>query len=54
MNCWPGNVDRGIGALEKAYREHEGFLTAIKVHPQLDALHGDPRFAAIQKQMRLE
>ena len=48
-----GDIDAGIHMLEKAYGAHEGFLTAIKVHPDMDPLRGDPRFAELQKKMRL-
>jgi tetratricopeptide (TPR) repeat protein len=48
-----GDTDRAISALERSYAEHEGFLIAIKVHPDLDPLRSDPRFAALQRKMRL-
>jgi len=48
-----GDIDRGMSALEQAYKEHEAFLIALKVHPHLDALRADPRFTALQKAMGL-
>ena len=49
-----GDIDRGMSTLEQAYKEHEAFLIALKVHPHLDALRADPRFTALQKAMGLE
>jgi hypothetical protein len=49
-----GDIDRGITALEEAYKQREAFLIAIKVHPHLDPLRGDPRFITIERKMGLE
>jgi tetratricopeptide (TPR) repeat protein len=49
-----GDIERGIGELELSYRDREAFLIALKIHPDLDPLRRDPRFAALQKKMRLD
>jgi hypothetical protein len=37
--------------LEKAYRDHEGWLMLLKVEPMYDSLRTDPRFQAILEKM---
>ena len=37
--------DKAFEWLEKAYREHDGRLVLLKVIPEFDSLHSDPRFA---------
>jgi len=39
--------------LDRAYREHEGEMIFLKVHPQLRNLHGDPRYQALLRAMNL-
>jgi hypothetical protein len=41
-----GNNDQALAWLEKAYREHSGSLTALKVDPIYDPLRSDLRFQA--------
>lgn len=42
-----GNKDEAIEWLQKGYLEHSPALTALKVDPQYDPLHSDPRFQAL-------
>jgi TolB-like protein/DNA-binding winged helix-turn-helix (wHTH) protein/Tfp pilus assembly protein PilF len=48
-----GNNDLALAWLEKAYREHSGSLTALKVDPIYDPLRGDPRFQALVRRIGL-
>jgi tetratricopeptide (TPR) repeat protein len=39
-----GNKEEALADLEKAYSEHFGILTTLKVEPAFDPLRNDPRF----------
>jgi serine/threonine-protein kinase len=46
-----GEKDLAFAALEQAYKEHDWFLSRIKVDPYMDPLRDDPRFAGIVKRL---
>jgi hypothetical protein len=39
-----GDKDAALGELEKAYQEHDWFMSRLKVDPFMDPLRDDPRF----------
>jgi TolB-like protein/Tfp pilus assembly protein PilF len=51
-----GEVDRGFELLDKAYEEHDLYLTVLKRSPQLDILdiRSDPRYIAMLKKIGLD
>jgi class 3 adenylate cyclase/TolB-like protein/Flp pilus assembly protein TadD len=48
-----GERDRAIAWLERAYREHDVQLAWFHLEPQVEPLHGDPRFEDLMRRMRL-
>ena len=48
-----GDVETSLDWLEKAYREHDQTLVWLKVHPRLDPVRGEPRYAALLAKMNL-
>jgi TolB-like protein/Tfp pilus assembly protein PilF len=48
-----GDREPAFRALGKAIQEHDNHLIWLNVTPQLDSLRGDPRFAAILRQVNL-
>ncbi len=48
-----GETDRAFEWLGHAVESHDGGLSQIKFDPILRKLHGDPRFAALLRQMKL-
>jgi predicted Ser/Thr protein kinase len=48
-----GDKDTGLGELEKAYSEHEWFMSRLKVDPFMDPLRDDPRFKEMLKCLNL-
>jgi serine/threonine-protein kinase len=48
-----GRKDKAIDWMEEAYRERRGWLAYLKVHPVVDQLRGEPRFAALVEKMGL-
>jgi tetratricopeptide (TPR) repeat protein len=48
-----GDKEAALGWLELAHSNHETALVWIKIDPRFEALHGEPRFEAILKQMGL-
>jgi hypothetical protein len=44
-----GEKDQAFWWLEKAFRDHHPWLAQLKVDPQFDGLHADPRFAELLK-----
>ena len=42
-----GERDRAFAALDRAWAAHDPIFATIKVHPLLDSLHDDPRFAKL-------
>jgi TolB-like protein/Tfp pilus assembly protein PilF len=51
-----GETDRGFEWLDKAYEEHDLYLTVLKRSPQLDILdiRSDPRYTAMLKKIGLD
>ena len=49
-----GDNDNALTWLEKAYREHSGSLSALKVDPTYDPLRGDPRFQQLLRRIGLD
>jgi DNA-binding winged helix-turn-helix (wHTH) protein/Flp pilus assembly protein TadD len=48
-----GNKEEALADLERAYSEHFGFLTGLKVEPALDPLRSDPRFQDLLRRVGL-
>ena len=48
-----GDKDQAFRYLEKAYADHEDFLTWIKTERDFDFLHSDPRYADLLRRMGL-
>ncbi len=46
--------DQAFAWLEKAYAEKSGFLLSIKIDPNFDSLHSDPRYADLLRRMNLQ
>ena len=51
--AWWGNTDKAFGWLDRAYLQHDGGLTAVKVDPLLRSLRPDPRYKALLRKMNL-
>ena len=49
-----GNVDRAFKFFEMALEERYGFLTYMKVEPEMDSLRRDPRFAELSTRIGLD
>ena len=52
--AWFGNKDQAFGWLDRAYVQHDGGLTLIKVDPLLKVLRPDPRFHALLSKLKLQ
>ncbi len=48
-----GEPEQTFAWLEKAYTEHDSNLTTLKVDPQFDGLHTDPRFVDLVRRVGL-
>jgi len=48
-----GNKNQAFSWLEKAYDEHDAYLTRLKVDDAMDPLRSDPRFSELLHRMRL-
>ena len=46
--------DQAFAWLEKAYEEHEPYLTLLHADPVYDSLHADPRFTVLLQKIGLE
>lgn len=53
INARLGNRDEAFQWLEKAYEQRSGFVALLKVDPELDSLHSDPRFQTLLDRMNL-
>ncbi len=49
-----GDKDRTFAWLEKAYAERDGLMPFLKVSPQYENLHADPRFTSLLRRIGLE
>ena len=52
-HAYRGEVDPAFLWLERAYQQKRGVLEGLKVDPFLRNLHGDPRFAALLRKLKL-
>lgn len=43
-----------LASLRAAHDEQSYWMTSLRVHPAVDALRGDPRFAEMLRRMRLD
>ena len=48
-----GEIDEAFCWLEEAVRQRGGFVMLTKVHPWLDSLRSDPRYAEILQELNL-
>ena len=51
--AWRGEKDKAFEWLERAYRQQDGGLTAIKIDLVLQSLRSDPRYAAMLRKLNL-
>ena len=51
--AWRGDKERAFAWLERAFAQHDGGLTLIKIDPFMGSLRGDPRYLALLKKMNL-
>jgi hypothetical protein len=49
-----GENDKGFDWLEKSYSSGEGDLLGLKVDPDLDGIHTDPRYLDLLKKLGLD
>lgn len=49
-----GNYDEAFVWFERAYKQQEGILQWVKVHPFFDPVRGDPRFKDLQRRVGLD
>jgi serine/threonine-protein kinase len=49
-----GESDAAFAALARAREERRGWLAYLRVDPLFDSIRGDPRFAVLQRAMRLD
>jgi TolB-like protein/lipoprotein NlpI len=52
-HAWRGETDKAFEWLERAYRQRDGGLGALKSDPLLPALRGDPRYKALLTKINL-
>ncbi|HVS81527.1 MAG TPA: tetratricopeptide repeat protein [Pyrinomonadaceae bacterium] len=48
-----GDKEQAFAWLEKSYQQHEDFLVFLKIQPEFDALHSDPRYADLLRRVGL-
>jgi tetratricopeptide (TPR) repeat protein len=48
-----GDKEQALSSLEKAYVDRSMLLTFLKVDPELDSLHSDPRFKDLVRRVGL-
>lgn len=51
--AWRSEKDKAFGWLERAYQQRDGGLSEVKVDALLESLHGDSRFKALLRKMKL-
>jgi hypothetical protein len=49
-----GQPEQALDWLERAHVQRDAALVWIKVHPRVDVLRGEPRFADLLARMRLD
>lgn len=49
-----GQKDQAFQWLERAYAQHDGGLTLVKVDPLLRSLRPDPRYAVLLRKMKVQ
>jgi serine/threonine-protein kinase len=49
-----GEPDAAFAALARARAEHRGWLAYLRVDPLFDPIRGDPRFAALRRELKLD
>jgi TolB-like protein/Tfp pilus assembly protein PilF len=50
-HAWCEDANQGFKWLDRAYRQRDGGLSAIKWDPAFNSLRGDPRYAALLRKM---
>ena len=53
VHAYRGEVDAAFAWLDRAYKQNRGSLEYLKVEPTLRNLHGDPRFDALLRKVKL-
>ena len=53
VHAWRGEHDAAFAWLDRAYRQRDGGLLAVKFDVLLRRSHGDPRYAALLRQLNL-
>jgi TolB-like protein/tetratricopeptide (TPR) repeat protein len=53
VSAWLGQRDRSFEWLEEAYAKRQPLINLLKADPELESLHGDPRWTALLKKMNL-
>jgi TolB-like protein/Tfp pilus assembly protein PilF len=48
-----GDKDKAFASLEKAYEDRSWYMTHLKLDPELESLHSDPRFADLVRRVGL-
>jgi adenylate cyclase len=51
--AYRGEIDQAFAWLDRAYRQHEAALESIHQDPLMKSLHGDPRWKAFLRKMKL-
>jgi hypothetical protein len=51
VHAWRGETDAAFQWLERAYAQHDPGLLRIRQYPALQALSGDPRYAAMLRRL---
>ena len=54
IRSYLGDADGAFAAMDRAYAERSYWMTTLRVHPIVDGLRDDPRFAAYLERLRLE
>ena len=53
VHAYRGDTDAALTWLERAYRQHEGSIVALKVDPLVRNLHGLRRYQALLDKMKM-
>ena len=52
-HAWRGDKERAFEWLERAFQQHDGGLSLVKVDPMLRKIRGDPRYSALLEKMNI-